>query len=194
MEVSFSQTTSTESKTVIVEEQSYNVVKINGKYWLKENLNVVKFRNGDLIPEARTNEEWKKTNDEGKPAWCYYDNNPENGKKYGKLYNWYAVNDSRGLAPEGWHIPSLYEFLTFLDYDTIGFSDLKGFSALFAGVRLWDSQFHDVGNKTGFWTSTEVSDAPAAMSIGLSVSYKKFSYQRGPAYKPAAFSVRCIQD
>jgi uncharacterized protein (TIGR02145 family) len=63
------------------------------------------FFNGDSIPEAKTEREWKKARLDGKPAWCYYDNDPVKGRKYGKLYNWYAVNDPRGLCPEGWRIP-----------------------------------------------------------------------------------------
>jgi hypothetical protein len=82
---------------------------------MAENLNVSTFRNGDPIPEAKTDEEWKKAGKEGKPAWCYYENDPKNGAKYGKLYNWYAVNDPRGLAPAGWHVPSDAEWTTLGD-------------------------------------------------------------------------------
>jgi uncharacterized protein (TIGR02145 family) len=83
--------------------------QINGKLigddiWTTSNLNVTKFQNGDPIFEARTNEQWIKANKEKKPAWCYYQNNAQNGVIYGKLYNWYAINDPRGLAPKGWHI------------------------------------------------------------------------------------------
>jgi hypothetical protein len=52
---------------------------------VSQKLDVDKFRNGDIIPEARTNEEWILAEKNGKPTWCYYDNNPENGKLYGKL-------------------------------------------------------------------------------------------------------------
>ncbi|MBK7446999.1 MAG: fibrobacter succinogenes major paralogous domain-containing protein [Ignavibacteria bacterium] len=83
---------------------------------MSENLEVSVFRNGDLIPEAQKDSEWKNAGDSGKPAWCHYKNNPANGKKYGKLYNWYAVNDSRGLAPEGWHIPSDTEWTELINY------------------------------------------------------------------------------
>ncbi|HMG16609.1 MAG TPA: fibrobacter succinogenes major paralogous domain-containing protein [Saprospiraceae bacterium] len=75
-----------------------------------ENLDEFYFRNDDEILEAKSDAEWTKAGNEWKPAWCYYENDPENGKKYGKLYNWYAVNDPRGLAPEGWHIPSKVEW------------------------------------------------------------------------------------
>lgn len=91
-------------------------IKIGTQTWAVKNLDVTTFRNGDIIPEAKTNEEWKKSGDEQKPAWCYYNNDPANGEKYGKLYNWYAVNDPRGLAPEGWHIPTDAEWTTLTAY------------------------------------------------------------------------------
>src|SRR5210317_1010044 len=90
-------------------------ISIGNQVWMLDNLNVDKFRNGDSIPQAKTDEEWENAGINGQPAWCYYDNNPDNGKRYGKLYNWHAVNDSRGLAPKGWHIPSAQEWIVLLD-------------------------------------------------------------------------------
>jgi uncharacterized protein (TIGR02145 family) len=100
-------------------------VTIGTQVWMTKNLNVDKFRNGDPIPEAQTQEEWLKAKKNHQPAWCYADNDPANGKKYGKLYNWYAVNDSRGLAPLGWHIPSEDEWKTLRDYTGGGLNDDK---------------------------------------------------------------------
>ena len=100
----------------IQDTSGYKEVKIGTQVWMAENLNVDKFRNGDPIPEARTAEEWKIAGERGQPAWCYYDNDPANGEKYGKLYNWYAVNDPRGLAPAGWHVPSDAEWGTMTNY------------------------------------------------------------------------------
>lgn len=85
---------------------AYKTVTIGNQVWMAENLNVDKFRNGDLILQAKTEEEWKKAGENKHPAWCYFDNDTANDAKYGKLYNWYAVNDPRGLAPAGWHIPT----------------------------------------------------------------------------------------
>ncbi len=99
-------------------------VRIGLQTWEEKNLDVSTFRNGDTIPEAKTNEEWKKAVEEGKSAWCYYDNDPEKGKKYGKLYNWYAVNDPRGLAPKGWHIPNNSEWGLLISY--LGGDDVAG--------------------------------------------------------------------
>ncbi len=85
---------------------------IGTQVWMTKNLDVSTFRNGDPIPEAKTNEEWIKAGEEGKPAWCYYNNDTVYGRKYGKLYNWYAVNDARGLAPSGYHVPTDTEWGT----------------------------------------------------------------------------------
>ena len=87
-------------------------ITIGTQVWMTKNLDVSTFRNGDPIPEAKTDEEWKRASENKQPAWCYYENDSKNGAKYGKLYNWYAVNDSRGLAPASWHIPTDEEWTT----------------------------------------------------------------------------------
>jgi len=73
------------------------------------NLDIETYRNGDIIPQVTDPTAWKELTT---GAWCYYGNNDDNGAKYGKLYNWYAVNDSRGLAPQGWHISTDAEWTT----------------------------------------------------------------------------------
>lgn len=79
---------------------------IGTQTWMAENLSVTKFRNGDPIPEAKTWQEWVNAKEKGQPAFCYANNDPSNVSKYGVLYNWHAVNDSRGLAPKGWRVPN----------------------------------------------------------------------------------------
>ena len=100
----------TNEKSSYQEESTFEEVIIGEQIWMLKNLDVEKFRNGDLIPEVKTDEEWIKAGENKQPAWCYYDNDSTNGVKYGKLYNWYAVNDSRGLAPDGWHVSSREEW------------------------------------------------------------------------------------
>ena len=152
----------------------YKNVKIGEQVWMTENLNVDHFRNGDSIPEIKSDADWINYGKQGKPAWCYYANDPENGKKYGKLYNWYAINDRRGLAPEDWHIPTLEELKTLcisvsdnsnalkavgqgnVNYDGVG-TNTSGFSALLGGFRSDDGNFNTVGYNTIFWSSTEGS-------------------------------------
>ncbi len=91
-------------------------VTIGSQTWTTKNLDVATFRNGDLIPEAKTDEEWEAAGENKQPAWCYYENNTANGIKYGKLYNWYAVVDTRGLAPAGYHIPTDDEWTVLSTY------------------------------------------------------------------------------
>jgi len=106
-------------------------IKIGTQTWTTKNLDVSKFRNGEAIPLAKTNAEWKSAGENLQPAWCYYENKGENGIKYGKLYNWYAVNDPRGLAPNGYHIPSDAEWTILTDYlggDSIAGAKMKSTS------------------------------------------------------------------
>lgn len=92
--------------------QNINEIKIGNQIWMTNNLNTNKFRNGDIIKQAKSKEDWQKAKKNKEPAWCYYDNDTKNGVIYGKIYNFYAVNDKRELAPKGWHIASKNEFLT----------------------------------------------------------------------------------
>jgi uncharacterized protein (TIGR02145 family) len=146
---------------------------IEKQVWMGSNLNVSNFRNGDAIPQASSKSEWKKYNKAKKPAWCYYENNSKNQEVYGKLYNWYAVIDPRGLAPEGWHIPTDAEWseLTknsggqemsgqFLK-SKIGWSkegngtDFYGFSIFPAGDCSRFMSFNGFGDYSYFWTASE---------------------------------------
>jgi len=88
-------------------------VTIGSQVWQTMNLNVDRFRNGDLIPQARTNEEWIAAGNSGKPAWCYYNFDNSENSKGNLLYNYFAVKDKRGLAPFGWRIPNVEDFYKF---------------------------------------------------------------------------------
>lgn len=88
------------------ENNVINEVAIGKQIWSLKNLEVTTFRNGDEIPEVKTNKAWKEAAKANQPAWCYYENEEAMGVKYGKLYNWFAVMDPRGLAPDGWQISS----------------------------------------------------------------------------------------
>jgi uncharacterized protein (TIGR02145 family) len=77
------------------------MVQIDTLIWSVANLNVTKFRNGDEIRNARTREEWIECLQNGIPAYCDYRNDTANGRKYGHIYNWFAISDRRGLAPNG---------------------------------------------------------------------------------------------
>ena len=106
----------------------YKTVKIGSQIWMAENLQSLYFRNGDPIPIAKNDYEWSNANKLKQPACCYYQNNGQNGIKLGVLYNWYAVVDSRGLAPEGWSIPSYYQYKLLVEKlggDSVATSKLK---------------------------------------------------------------------
>jgi uncharacterized protein (TIGR02145 family) len=185
-----------------------NEVTIGTQVWTTKNLDVSTFRNGDPIPEAKTMEEWQKAGKNKQPAWCYYDNDPSNGAKYGKLYNWYAVNDPRGLAPNGYHIPTDAEWTILEEYlgkdagekmkSTSGWKDngngtnSSGFSGLPGGFRYDDGTFGSVGKDGYWWSSTEVST--------FSAWYRYLFYYDGNVYRAIYFkkevglSVRCLRD
>jgi uncharacterized protein (TIGR02145 family) len=93
--------------------QNNKEIKIGNQIWMSENLNVDRFRNGDPIPFAPSDTEWQAADFNRTPAWCYVDNDAKNGERFGKLYNWYAVNDPRGLAPVGYHIPGTLDSLKY---------------------------------------------------------------------------------
>jgi uncharacterized protein (TIGR02145 family) len=147
----------------IAQTGNYKSVKIGSQVWMAENLNVSRFKNGDPIPEAKSFEEWNKASAEGKPAWCFYENDPKNGLKYGRLYNWYAVNDPRGLAPEGWHVPTILEW-----------EQLNNFLGDNAGIKIksksgWDTWDKDVYCKNCEAASKEYKKiCPVCKGTGVS--------------------------
>lgn len=167
-------------------------IKINNYEWMASNLNEKKFRNGDVIPQAQSKDEWAKASRDAKPAWCYYQIEYSKIKKhgdpstglYGVLYNWYAVNDSRKLAPVGWHIPSTDEWhdlfnyfgelnpgtskeivpqLISTKYWNDGYSEnyygtnSSGFNALPGGERRDYGMFNDIGT-TGIWWCSNIDN------------------------------------
>ena len=182
-------------------------VTIGTQVWMTKNLDVATFRNGDPIPEAKSNEEWEKAGENKQPAWCYYDNDPANGAKYGKLYNWYAVNDPRGLAPEGWHVPSIDEWdecLNQIKIDdvilcngcigspriSIG-STNKDFSKQLGGCRFnyMAKEFYGfIGlfESSYFWSSNEIDDWGEFVLIGDDQALGIFDSNLN------GFCIRCI--
>jgi clan AA aspartic protease (TIGR02281 family) len=184
-------------------------VKIGTQTWMTENLKVDRFRNGDLIQEVTTDEEWKKACIEEKPAWCYYDNDPANGTKYGKLYNWYAVNDPRGIAPADFHIPTDAEWAilsNFLGGENTAGKKMKStsgwlengngintssFSGLPGGNGNDDGSFSSLGY-SGYWWSITVDGTNRAYYRHLGRAND--ALYRNSAMKVAGLSVRCIKD
>jgi uncharacterized protein (TIGR02145 family) len=187
-------------------------ITIGTQVWSIKNLDVSTYRNGDLIPQVADATTWANLTT---GAWCYYNNDPANGAIYGKLYNWYAVNDPRGLAPLGWHVPSSGEWTTLsttLGGDAVAGGKLKttgttiwaspntnatnesGFTALPGGSRYYDGNgvFANVGGYGNWWSSTEFNIPAYAWSRGLYYD-NRASYGSG-SLKQEGYSVRCIRD
>jgi len=180
----------------------YKAVKIGDQVWMAENLKVTKYRNGDPVPNVTSNNSWIKLKT---GAYCNYNNNSENGDIYGRLYNWYAVNDPRGLAPEGWHIPTDDELDELIDFigeknahelkSTTGWesnndTNKSGFTALAGGFRWRDGTFKALG-QVGSWWSKDDNDNYTE-SLGLSSIYTDIGFIE--SQKEFGYSVRCIKD
>src|SRR5665647_2153473 len=120
-------------------------VTICTQVWMLKNLDVSTYRNGDLIPEVTDQTAWA-TLTTG--AWCYNNNDPAVGVIYGKLYNWYAVNDPRGLAPTGWHVPSDAEWTTLST--CLGGDAVAGGAKKETGTTHWTSPNTGATNSSGF--------------------------------------------
>ena len=193
---------------------TFKDVKIGTQVWMDKNLDVATFRNGDPIPEIKTDFEWKNAFENKQPAWCYYNDDQANGTKYGKLYNWYAVNDPRGLAPEGWHIPTDNEWKLLSNYlggedfagkkmkSTCGWYDLdgnengagtneSGFNGLPGGYRSNDGAFNHPGYDGYWWSASEdgTDNAYNRYLVRLNGYLARNYYSKGEG-----FSVRCLRD
>lgn len=198
----------------------YPSVIINGKQWMKKNLNVSKYKNGDVIPQVTDAATWDALTT---GAWCYYENDTANGPVYGKLYNWYAVNDPRGLAPLGWHIPTDAEWTLLTDFlggenvagkkmketgttnwatSTSYSSNQSGFTAVPGGQGYFNYNFvagttpalTDLfkykGNVAYWWSSTANQD----LVWTRDVTYQSDGVVRSGVIKKSALSVRCVKN
>jgi uncharacterized protein (TIGR02145 family) len=177
---------------------------------MRENLDVVTYRNGEIIPQVTDVTAWAGLTT---GAWCYYNNDSANGAIYGKLYNWYAVNDTRGLAPKGWHIPTDAEWTILTD--KLGGVTVAGGKMKSVGTTRWTTSNTSATNESGFtglpggycfgstgvpanignsgfwWSSSEYETANAR--------YCYLNYNHGNANsssndKRFGFSVRCLRD
>jgi uncharacterized protein (TIGR02145 family) len=135
----------TTTTTTICQDCIAHDVTIGTQVWTGCNLDVTTYRNGDPIPEVTDQGAW---NSLTTGAWCYYENTSSNGTTYGKLYNWHAVNDPRGLAPIGYHIPSDAEWTTLVNY--LGGDNVAGGHLKEPGFCHWEDPNTDADNSSGF--------------------------------------------
>jgi uncharacterized protein (TIGR02145 family) len=192
----------------------YQTVTIGTQVWFKENLKVSKYKNGDQIPTGFADSQWLNLTS---GACAVYNNDQANNLIYGKLYNYYAVADPRGLCPVGWHVPTDIEW-TLLENNlggtavaggklkltsgwespNSGANNSSGFSALPGGDRygytlnptVFTGGYKSAGISAVWWSSTGGSTSSRGREINyVSESSFRYSYQNH-----AGFSVRCIKD
>jgi len=187
----------------------YHADTIGTQIWMVENLKTTKYRDGTVIPIVTDNDAWFNTYD---GAYCNYNNLTSNGSTYGHLYNWYAVTNSRKLAPTGWHIPSDAEWTTLINYlggeyvaggklkesgithwvnPNTGATNEAGFTALPGGNRSVDGTFGGIGNYGHWWSSTEY-DATSAWY--QTMDYSNITIMKSVLTMETGFSVRCVKD
>ena len=192
--------------TVTFDGHTYALVGIGTQCWFKENLRSDNYCNGESIPGNLIDRQWTST---VSGAQAIYDNDPANLATYGRIYNWYAVNDARGLCPVGFHVPSDEEWTALenalgglseagtalkssaADSPPWGGSNSSGFSALPGGYRnYYNGNFNDFGYY-GYWWSSTLSGSSAWYRL-LNSEYS-FVY-RFDNFVRYGFSVRCIRD
>ncbi len=181
-------------------------VKIGNQIWQTRNLDVAVFSNGDAIMQACSSEEWDLAREKKIPAWCFYDNDESHGSSYGKLYNWFAVADPRGLAPEGYKIPTVQDWNELIEslggsiragrilkghdlHWNMNEDDVTGFLALPGGVCNEEGVCDDKGEWGCWWSSSEY-DEYEAQAFHLSNQFEEAGI--GYDNKNWALSVRCL--
>jgi uncharacterized protein (TIGR02145 family) len=191
----------------------YKTVKIGTQVWMAENLRTTKYRNAESINNATEDSAWMKVNT---GAYCSFEYGNEDPKIYGCYYNWYAINDSRSIAPVGWHVPTDAEWTTLINY--LGGDTVAGLKIQVSGYSWWGSYGATnetgftavgtgfVGNTTGFldgtildiwgctywWSSTEFNTSDAwCRNLNYSDNNKVYRCNSPKGY---GYSVRCIKD
>ncbi len=203
-----------------IDGNEYKIIKIGSQWWMAENLKVTRYNNGDSIPNLTNAEDWENSSN---GSVCSYENYGYTSNVYGRLYNWYAIEDSRKIAPKGWHLPSDSEWKELeiilgmspteanengyrgidiggklkSEYQwispNIGATDSVGFSALGSGLRVSNGSFTGILFSGLFWTSSE-SEFDSNRAIYRLLHYDTSAIYRSAEYKQYGFSIRCVKD
>ncbi len=193
------------------------IVLSTGTEWMAENLRTTKFANGDVIKNVTDQSEWKSLKDakgsEESAAWCYYDNNEDYNNPYGKLYNWYAVNDERNICPDGWHVSTTAEWQELIEEAggiIEAWGNLKatgteywrspnylatnsiGFSALPGGVRT-SSKFDNITKHGFYWTANKSITGGHTFTTSYSL-FTQTNMLTLYLFEYYGHSVRCVKD
>jgi uncharacterized protein (TIGR02145 family) len=190
---------------------SLPTASIGTQDWTTQNLDVTTYKNGDTIPQVTDTTAWGALTT---GAWCYYGNDATSGSVYGKLYNWYAVNDPRGLAPEGYHIPTTEEWYALTSSlggsgaaggkmkstsslwqsPNVGADNSSGFTGLPGGQRSGTGVFTGTNVNGNWWSSTDTATT-TGQGFRITGSTDNVTTLTGTsAPKDAGFSVRLLVD
>ena len=188
-----------------IDGNAYDTIRIGSQTWLVQNLNVKHYRDGSTIPVITDNTAWFNASAD---AMCYYNNDSNNGSTYGALYNQAAVVSTKGLAPAGWHIPTIAEWEQLSNYlggIYVAGGHLKeagtthwltpntkadnsvGFTALPAGVRKETGVFSGLGEASFWWSTVVQRNAYCANTDSNLETTVNYDNRRG-------FSIRCVKD
>ena len=202
-----------DSNTLVtdIDGHTYPTVKICDQTWMSKNLDVARYRNGDPIPQVSNPSDWANLTT---GAWCWYNNDSDTyASVYGRLYNWFAVNDPRGLAPTGWHVPSIYEWSILpsclggdavsggkmkeegtihWNSPNVGATNISGFTGLAAGFRNLDGNFGHIGH-IGVWWSTTEGSINTAWNPSLWSDFADFIKDPNGS-KNCGYTIRCLKD
>ena len=198
-------------KVTDIDGNVYRTIVIGTQTWMAENLRTTHYQNGDSIPEVMDYDRWRNMTS---GAFCNYNNTTDLDTiaTYGRLYNWYAVADSRNLAPKGWHVATAPDWLTLINYlggDTIASKHLKeagilhwdgpndgdnnsGFTALPGGRRYKTQPYSGFELYADFWTSSSYTQSSAPF-LYLTAWHDNSVY-KGFNYNVNGYSVRCVKD
>jgi len=198
-----------------VSDNDYNVYKtitIGTQTWMAENLRTTRYRNGEDIPEVTVNTTWKNLTS---GAYSNYENTTDLDKiaTHGRLYNWFAVSDTRNLAPEGWHVATDADWTTLVTYlggssvaggkmkevgnthwnsPNTSATNTSGFTALPGGRREYtDGSFINTGFNGFWWTSSAYNPD---YSWYRQINYDGAIVNAANFHKQYGFSVRCVKD
>lgn len=200
-----------------IDGNNYSTVIIGNQEWMSENLTTSSYSNGDPIDNIQSNPLWQSAIS---GAWADYNNDGANGSLYGKLYNGYAIGDSRNVCPTGWHVPVKADWdqlVLFIDpaatisgsdiQSTIAGGELKSTSPLWSapntaatnnfgfngqpgGMRNFDGNFYASNTNAVFWSSTDFS----GNFVFVPLYYLDGSLITGTNTINSGYSLRCIKN
>jgi uncharacterized protein (TIGR02145 family) len=154
-----------------IDGNTYATIQIGTQEWMQENLRTTQYLNGDVIPTGLNYSQWQNTTS---GAWAFYNDSAQYNNPYGKLYNWYAVADSRGLCPTGWHVPTGSEWNILIKYlDPSADTTNTGYQSQIAGGLM--KTVGDLQSGTGLWQAPNGGATNSSGFSGLPGGWRNYN-------------------